>query len=497
MYEDATKEELIEKVKQLERHVVQLKNVIAKSQTDSGGKAQRKQRPFDFTKYNTRHVALKIAYLGWDYQGFAVQEDTEKTIEAVLFDALMKTRLIESRATSNYHRCGRTDKGVSAFSQVISIDLRTKLSRGVGVKCCQGASQNIEQSYQMPPPVTEEAQLLDQQVPKTHGSAPEPEEIRYVYILNRVLPPEIRVLAWCPVDPTFSARFSCTSRTYKYIFPRGNLNLSRMQQAASALIGEHDFRNLCKMDVGNGVVTYRRHITAVNVAMCWHENQTRNKTSEHFSADNTVNTGALQDDAVPSVTGNKADESVMHLDVETGDVVDDGGYEICELTITGQAFLWHQIRCIVTVLFLIGQGLEKISIISELLDVSGHPRKPQYTMAAEFPLILFDCAYDNDDIQWQYDADSDSDTVRSMQTAWAQHSIRAAMLRRMLSELGGSGQLQTSGLVPGHPPRTYKPLFERELCESLEDRIDHYAKKQKLSVSDERVTNRPSQPHDT
>jgi len=47
-----------------------------------------------------------------------VQEDTEKTVEAVLFDALLKTRLIESRATSNYHRCGRTDKGVSAFSQV-------------------------------------------------------------------------------------------------------------------------------------------------------------------------------------------------------------------------------------------------------------------------------------------------------------------------------------------------------------------------------------------
>ena len=51
-------------------------------------------------------------------QGLAVQEDTEKTIEAVLFDALLKTRLIESRATANYHRCGRTDKGVSAFSQV-------------------------------------------------------------------------------------------------------------------------------------------------------------------------------------------------------------------------------------------------------------------------------------------------------------------------------------------------------------------------------------------
>ena len=33
-------------------------------------------------------------------------------------------------------------------------------------------------------------------------------EIRYVHILNKVLPAEIRVLAWCPVDVNFSARFA-------------------------------------------------------------------------------------------------------------------------------------------------------------------------------------------------------------------------------------------------------------------------------------------------
>ena len=48
-------------------------------------------------RYNTRHVALKVAYLGWDYQGFVVQEDTERTVEAALFEALIKTRLVESR----------------------------------------------------------------------------------------------------------------------------------------------------------------------------------------------------------------------------------------------------------------------------------------------------------------------------------------------------------------------------------------------------------------
>jgi tRNA pseudouridine38/39 synthase len=44
-------------------------------------------------------------------QGFVVQETTSQTVEDFLFDALIKTRLIEQRTTSNYHRCGRTDRG--------------------------------------------------------------------------------------------------------------------------------------------------------------------------------------------------------------------------------------------------------------------------------------------------------------------------------------------------------------------------------------------------
>lgn len=56
--------------------------------------------------------------MGWDYQGFAAQEDTTETIEHHLFKALVKCCLIENRQTSNYHRCGRTDKGVSSFGQV-------------------------------------------------------------------------------------------------------------------------------------------------------------------------------------------------------------------------------------------------------------------------------------------------------------------------------------------------------------------------------------------
>lgn len=86
---------------------------------------KKKDRPFDFSAHPRRHVALRLAYLGWAYQGFAVQENTDNTVEARLFEALLKTRLVQDRQSSNYHRCGRTDKGVSAFSQVTSFRYRS------------------------------------------------------------------------------------------------------------------------------------------------------------------------------------------------------------------------------------------------------------------------------------------------------------------------------------------------------------------------------------
>lgn len=49
-------------------------------------------------------------------------------------------------------------------------------------------------------------------------------------------------------------------------------------------------------------------------------------------------------------------------------------YTMYVATITGQAFLWHQIRCIMGVLFLIGEDKEKPEVILELLDVVKNPR---------------------------------------------------------------------------------------------------------------------------
>jgi tRNA U38,U39,U40 pseudouridine synthase TruA len=46
---------------------------------------------------------------------------------------------------------------------------------------------------------------------------------------------------WVPLD----------SRTYRYFFARRGLDLSAMEAAATKMVGDRDFRNLCKLDAAN------------------------------------------------------------------------------------------------------------------------------------------------------------------------------------------------------------------------------------------------------
>ena len=77
-----THEELVNEVTRLQRHCFQLKNLLLKCNSNpsmldqldierSEKKERRKQwkeRPFDFNKYNRRHLFIKFAYFGWNYQ---------------------------------------------------------------------------------------------------------------------------------------------------------------------------------------------------------------------------------------------------------------------------------------------------------------------------------------------------------------------------------------------------------------------------------------------
>ena len=89
-------------------------------------------------------------------------------------------------------------------------------------------------------------------------------------------------------------------------------------------------------------------------------------------------------------------------------------YQMCELTVRGKAFLWHQIRCIVSVLFRIGAGKESPEVIKDLLDVEANPRRPQYNMASEIPLNLFHVDFDQN-VEWVYDQEALANSIRQYQ----------------------------------------------------------------------------------
>ncbi|KAJ2890093.1 pseudouridine synthase deg1, partial [Coemansia aciculifera] len=99
----------------------------------------RKKKPvkFDFAQFPKRKVAFKFSYFGWAYHGLARQgnalESEDKrliegqfpTIEGEVFRALAACKLIEDESSCDYSRCGRTDRGVSGFGQVIALYVRS------------------------------------------------------------------------------------------------------------------------------------------------------------------------------------------------------------------------------------------------------------------------------------------------------------------------------------------------------------------------------------
>ena len=88
------------------------------------GKAKEK-RAFDWESARTSHYILRLAYLGTNYHGVAWQQpEIASTVEAALFDALVKTCLIRSKDECSFSRCGRTDRGVHAFGNYVALKLR-------------------------------------------------------------------------------------------------------------------------------------------------------------------------------------------------------------------------------------------------------------------------------------------------------------------------------------------------------------------------------------
>ncbi|KAG8708474.1 hypothetical protein FRC09_001235, partial [Ceratobasidium sp. 395] len=163
--------------------------------------------PFPFHLHPTRKVAFKFSYAGWAYNGLAAQSQPTPlpTVEQVLFDAFVATRLVDPAGGMDgcgWSRCGRTDRGVSAAGQVVSLRVRSVL----------GERKPVEQESRDPAP---EPEAVDAEIPvdddmglpvglasPSSSRTPTPplstspkRELAYIHMLNRVLPSTIRILA--------------------------------------------------------------------------------------------------------------------------------------------------------------------------------------------------------------------------------------------------------------------------------------------------------------
>lgn len=274
-------------------------------------------------------------------------------------------------------------------------------------------------------------------------------EINYVKLLNGALPPDIRAICWAPVDNEYSSRFDCIERVYRYYFPMGDLDISLMREAGKRLCGEKDYRNFCKMDVSNGVVTFFRRIDDIKLNV---------------------------------------------LEINPNE------YSTVELIVEGSSFLWHQIRCIVAVLFLVGQKKEEPSIVDELLDIEKCPCKPQYSMSSESPLVLFDCQYEN--IDWMYDRTEIEKVIKHLQDQWLTPQIQATVIKRMIDSLhtvldnkscnekinetlgtNFRNIRQPYSLLQGKSQsHDYIKFADRPKSLSLEHRVNHFVKKRRLDA---------------
>ena len=423
---------------------------------------KKKPRPFDVKQYPCRKIALRFSYDGAYYSGLAAQPAPTPlpTVEEMIWNAMCTARLVDAAGgmeSADWSRCGRTDAGVSAAGQVIALWVRSRRVDERALKEHKGKGE-------LP-----SATVLN-----------DCEELPYVATLNRLLPQSIRIQAWSPVSHTFSARFDCTYRHYKYFFTLGapgsltcapesgahfvqRLSLERMRDAAARLVGEHDFRNMCKVDASKQITNFCRRIDGATI------------------------------DAVPAGWGTGSDDT---------EAASNAFEPMYVLNLRGSAFLYHQVRHIMSVLFMVGAGLEEPCIVDELVNVehgaaaadrirtrewlammravgdvdASTPEKlqclelevpsdadvfetkPSYEMAADRPLMLWECGFRESDVAWRasaYDGrpgDGPNDYSAALRAAaqlhslWTREAIHTELVRHMLfaGSVGHGAAIPTS-----------------------------------------------------
>lgn len=192
----------------------------------------------DEKKYPKKKVVLLMVYSGKGYYGMQRNPGNSqfRTIEDDLVAALIKSGCIpenhgDEMKKMSFQRCARTDKGVSAAGQVVSLKVR----------------------------------LIDDIIEK----------------INEHLPPQIKVLGLKRVTQGFNSKNNCDARTYSYMLPTvafspkdydtGNIAAFRLEpetlQKVNRLFalykGTHNFHNFTSQKAPSDP-SARRYITEMS-----------------------------------------------------------------------------------------------------------------------------------------------------------------------------------------------------------------------------------------
>ena len=130
-----------------------------------------------------QHRALLLSYIGTSYRGLQLQPEHSDTIDDALLRAVHEEGLLPEYpgGSLRYHRSCRTDKGVHALRNLVSLEVPREIFHDSGSET------------------------------KT--------EACYVRRINERLPHDINVIRFPRVTSDFRARESCSRRRYHYLIP--------------------------------------------------------------------------------------------------------------------------------------------------------------------------------------------------------------------------------------------------------------------------------------
>jgi hypothetical protein len=160
--------------------------------------------------------------------------------------------------------------------------------------------------------------------------------------------------------------------------------------------------------------------------------------------------------------------------------------------VRGSSFLYHQVRCMMAILLLIGQSREPVSLVSTLIDEEGNLGRPMYEMADESALVLAECGYNEKWFNWITDDKKCEGHVQrsifdKVWDNWREESTRAIVDKELMMRVAESTGESVDSIVERRgekESKRHRGLLKMKRGETLDERFakGEWYKQQQQSI---------------